>query len=76
MLNRSILKVTKFQLPPLNRLATVDKNILGAHHAPHPPCQIGLTQMFFHARTVTDLFLISFEFAPFGLYKNNQCISL
>ena len=40
MLNRLILKVTKFQLPPPNRLGTVGKNILGGHHA--PPCQIGL----------------------------------
>ena len=29
MLNRLILKVTKFQLPPPNRLGTVVKNILG-----------------------------------------------
>ena len=36
MLNRLILKVTKFQLPPPNRLGTVGKNILGGHHA--PPC--------------------------------------
>ena len=41
MLNRLILKVTKFQLPPPKRLGTVVKNILGGHHAP-PPCQIGL----------------------------------
>ena len=36
MLNRLILKVTKFQLPPPNRLDTVGKNILGGHHAPPP----------------------------------------
>ena len=36
MLNRLILKVTKFQLPPLKRLGTVVKNILGGHHAPPP----------------------------------------
>ena len=30
MLNRLILKVTKFQLPPPKRLGTVVKNILGA----------------------------------------------
>ena len=34
MLHRSILKVTKFQLPPPKRLGTVGKNILGGHHAP------------------------------------------
>ena len=38
ILNRLILKVTKFQLPPLKRLGTVVKNILGGH----APCQIGL----------------------------------
>ena len=43
MLNRLILKVTKFQLPPPTRLGTVSKNILGGHHA--PPCQIGLKTM-------------------------------
>ena len=36
MLNRLILKVTKFQLPPPKHLGTVVKNILGAHDA-HPP---------------------------------------
>ena len=41
MLNRLILKVTKFQLPPTKRLGTVVKNILGAIMA--PPCQIGLS---------------------------------
>ena len=41
MLNRLILKVIKFQLPPPKRLGTVVKNILGGHHG--PPCQIGLT---------------------------------
>ena len=30
MLNRLILKVTKFQLPPPKRLGTVLKNVLGA----------------------------------------------
>ena len=39
MLNRLILKVTKFQLPPPKRLGTVVKNILGDIM---PPCQIGL----------------------------------
>ena len=34
MLNRLILKVTKFQLPPPKRLGTVVKNILGDHYAP------------------------------------------
>ena len=34
MLNRLILKVTKFQLPPPKRFGTVVKNILGGHHAP------------------------------------------
>ena len=44
MLNRLILKVTKFQLPPPKRLGTVVKNILGGHQGPPPPpCQIGLT---------------------------------
>ena len=43
MLNRLILKVTKFQLPPPKRLGTVVKNILGATMVPDgPPCQIGL----------------------------------
>ena len=42
MLNKLIFKVTKFQLPPAKRLGTVVKNILGGHHAPPPPCQIGL----------------------------------
>ena len=36
MLNRIILKVTKFQLPPPKRLGTVVKNILGGHHASPP----------------------------------------
>ena len=40
MLNRLILKVTKFQFPPPKRLGTVVKNVLGGHHG--PPCQIGL----------------------------------
>ena len=45
MLNRLILKVTKFQLPLPKRLGTVVKNILGGHHAPPPPqCQIGLRE--------------------------------
>ena len=47
MLNRLILKVTKFQLPPSKRLGTVVKNILGGHHAP-PPCQIRLKEIFFN----------------------------
>ena len=52
MLNRLILKVTKFQLPPPKRLGTVVKNILGGHHA--PPCQIGL-KVFDHAiKTLED----------------------
>ena len=34
MLNRLILKVTKFQLPPAKRLGTVVKNILRDHHGP------------------------------------------
>ena len=34
MLNRLILKVTKFQLPPPKRLGTVVKNIWGAIMAP------------------------------------------
>ena len=37
MLNRLILKVTKFQLPPPKRLGTVVKNILGAIMPPPPP---------------------------------------
>ena len=41
MRNRSILKVTKFQLHPPKRLGTVVKNILGGHQGPLP-CQIGL----------------------------------
>ena len=43
MLNRLILKVTKFQLPSPKCLGTVVKNILGGHHA--PPCQIGLRRV-------------------------------
>ena len=31
MLNRLLLKVTKFQLPPAKRLSTVVKNILRGH---------------------------------------------
>ena len=34
MLHSLILKVTKFQLPPPERLSTVVKNILGDHHVP------------------------------------------
>ena len=34
MLQRLILKVTKFQLPIRKRFSTVVKNILGGHHAP------------------------------------------
>ena len=34
MLNRLILKVTKFQLPPPKRLGTVVKNILGGPSCP------------------------------------------
>ena len=46
MLNRLILKVTKFQLPPPKRLGTVVKNILGAIiPPPPPPCQIGLKEL-------------------------------
>ena len=45
MLNRLVLKVTKFQLPPPKRLGTVVKNILGGHHG--PPCQIGLNSFWF-----------------------------
>ena len=37
MLNRLMLKVTKFQLPPPTRLGTVVKNILKGYHAPPPP---------------------------------------
>ena len=43
MLNRLILKVTKFQLPPPKRLGTVAKNILGCHHGPNP-CQVANMQ--------------------------------
>ena len=45
MLNRLILKVTKFQLPPPKSLGTVVKNILGGYHA-LPPCQIGLKKKY------------------------------
>ena len=48
MLNRLILKVTKFQLPLPNRLGTVGKNILKGHHG--PPCQIGLIKV--HSRNL------------------------
>ena len=48
MLNRLILKVTKFQLPPPKRLGPVVKNILGGHDAP-PPCQIGLKEVLYLA---------------------------
>ena len=37
MLNRLILKVTKFQLPPPKRLGTVVKNILEGGIMPPPP---------------------------------------
>ena len=44
MLNRLILKVTKFQLPPPNRLDTVvTENIFFGGGIMAPPCQIGLT---------------------------------
>ena len=45
MLHGSMLKVTKFQVPPPKRFGRVIKNILGGHHA-SPPCQIGLNQSF------------------------------
>ena len=44
MLDRLILKVTKFQFPSTKRLSTVVKNILGGHYA--PPCQIGLSNVW------------------------------
>ena len=34
MLHRLVLKVTKFQLPPLKRLSTVFKNSSGGYHGP------------------------------------------
>ena len=37
MPHRLILKVTKFQLPPLKRLGTVVKNIFGGPSCPPPP---------------------------------------
>ena len=56
MLNRLILKVTKFQLPPPKRLGTVVKNILVGHHAPPPPpCQIGLKYTSDSLSRVKDL---------------------
>ena len=42
MLNRLILKVSKFQLPPPKRSGTVLKNIWGGPSCPPPTCQIGL----------------------------------
>ena len=45
MLNRLILKVNKFQLPPPKRLSTVVKNILGGHHAPPPMSNRVKTQL-------------------------------
>ena len=46
MLHRLILKVTKFQLSPPERLTTVVKNIGGGGggggHSVIPPCRIGL----------------------------------
>ena len=59
MLNRLILKVTKFQLPPPERLGTVVKNILGGHHAPSPPCQIGLTQFDYLRSVHNNLYIMS-----------------
>ena len=46
MLIRLILKVTKIQFPPNNRLGTADKNILGGgHHAPPPPMSNRVKEM-------------------------------
>ena len=45
MLNRLILKVTKFQLPPPKRLGTVVKNIWGAIMPP-PPMSNRVKQIF------------------------------
>ena len=50
MLNRLMLKVTKFQVPPPKRLGTVVKNILGSSWPP-PPFQIELTGIRFHGPT-------------------------
>ena len=55
MLNRLILKVTKFQLPPSKRLDTVVKNILGGPSCPPPPCQVGLTLQIDCLSSVRDL---------------------
>ena len=58
MLNRLILKVTKFRLPHPKRLSTVIKNILGSHHGPQ--CQIGLSIMMDHLSM-----LINYHNRPF-----------
>ena len=46
MPHRLVLKVTKFQLPPLKSLGTVVKNIFGGHHAPPPPMSNRVKQHF------------------------------
>ena len=59
MLNRLILKVTKFQLPPPKRLGTVVKNIFGGYHA-LPPCQIGLRYIEIIEKRIERQFGVSF----------------
>ena len=64
MLNRLILKVTKFQLPPPKRLGTVVKNILGGHDGPPMSNRVN------SERTLDELFCFCYNFnltAPYNL---------
>ena len=67
MLHRLILKVTKFQLPPIKRLSTVIKNIFlegggGGGGCQMPPCQLGLTHH------ILSQAIISFEISKFFIF--------
>ena len=64
MLNRLILKVTKFQLPPPKRLGTVLKNILGAIMPPNMSNRVK-TRFF-----LISEFLFGNSVAFSGLRKN------
>ena len=62
MLNRLILKVTNFQLPPPKRLGTVVKIILGGHHAPPPPMSNRVNGAYkFHEIRNDALVLLSYQ---------------
>ena len=69
MLNRLILKVTKFRLPPPNCLGTVSKNILGGPSC--PPCQIGLRTK--QAKDVVDMIADFYKVSPLTYPKIFHC---